>query len=102
MVEATVQRYTQVDDGIGGTRNEWIDHIDVEGALDQLDGDEVIASERLGELSSHVFILFDIVDVTRSDRMIIDGDIYRIKNVDNPMNMDRQLEIKLEYTGERL
>nr|BDD44473.1 hypothetical protein 2 [Bacilli bacterium] len=96
----TVQRYTKVSDGMGGEEYKWDDHITIEGTLDQLSGDEVLASEKLGELSSHIFIIFEIVDVTRKDRMIIDNEIYQVKNVDNPMNMDRHLEIKLEYTGD--
>lgn len=98
-----VQRRTKTDDGMGGVTYDWTDHLTIEGGtLDQLSGDEVLASEKLGELSSHIFIVFEILDIKRTDRMVIDGNIYDIKNVDNPLNMDRQLEIKLEYTGERI
>lgn len=96
----TVQRYTDIDDGMGGTTKGYADHLLVDGYLDQLSANEVLASEKLGIVSSHVFITFEIVDITRTDRMIIDNLIYHIKNVDNPMNMDRQLEITLEFTGD--
>lgn len=100
MVNVIVQRYTQVDDGAGGKEYKWTDHIEIEGVLDQLSGDEVLASDKIGELSSHIFIIFEIVDVKKEDRFIINDEIYQVKNVDNPNNMDRQLEIKLEYTGD--
>lgn len=101
MVGAIVQRYGPVDDGMGGEDYEWANHDEISGVLDQLKGDEVLASEKLGELSSHIFIIFDIVDVKRGDRFIINDEIYNVTNVDNPNNMDRQLEIKLKYTGEK-
>lgn len=98
----TVERYTETDDGMGGKDYTWNPHLELEGTLDQLSADEVIASERLGQISSHIFITFSIVDVTRKDRVIIDDDIYHIKNVDNPNNLDYQLEILLEYTGDKV
>ena len=96
----TVQRYTETDDGMGGTTNDYVDHLELEGTLDQLSADEVLASDRLGHVSSHIFITFTIADVKRADRFIIDGDIYQVNNVDTHMNMDRQLEITLNYTGD--
>ena len=101
MVEVFVQRYMLVDDGMGGEDYEWKNHIEIEGTLDQLDGDEILASDKLGELSDHIFIIFEMVDVKRGDRFIINGQIYNVTNVDNPNNMNRQLEIKLKCTGEK-
>lgn len=100
MVTATFQRYTEVDDGIGGKKYKWVDHITRDGTLDQLSADEVLASEKLGVVSSHVFIVFEIIDVTEKDRAIIDNKIYQVTNVDNPNSLDRHLEIMLEYTGD--
>lgn len=100
MVTATIQRYTTVDDGYGGEKQEWQDHLEVDGFLDQLSSDEVLASDRINAISTHVFITFDISDITPSDRAIIGGKVYNIQNVDNPMQMDEQLEITLEYTGD--
>ena len=101
MVKVLVQRYKQVDDGAGGKEYKWDDHITIEGTLNQLDGDEILASDKLGILSTHIFIIFEMVDVTEQDRFIINGMIYDVKNVDNPNNLNRQLEIKLKYTGDR-
>lgn len=101
MVDVIVQRYTAIDDGTGGEHYDWKDLDEISGTLDQLSGEEILASDKLGVLSSHIFIIFEVVDVTTEDRFIIDGEIYRVTDVDNPMNMDRQLEIKLEYTGDK-
>lgn len=101
MVTAIVQRYMEKDDGMGGIDYGWEDVLGIEGTLDQLTADEVLASDKLGELSDHIFIIFEMVDVKRGDRFIINDEIYNVTNVDNPNNLDRQLEIKLKYTGER-
>ncbi|WP_200415941.1 phage head closure protein [Virgibacillus salexigens] len=101
MVDVIVQRYTSASDGQGGETNEWTTHLEISGTLDKLNGDEVLANEKLGIVSSHIFIVFDVLDITELDRFIIDNKIYRVKDVDNPMNMDRQLEITLEYTGDK-
>lgn len=100
MVDVIIQRYKLEDDGAGGTEYKWVNHIEIEGTLDQLSGDEILASDKLGQLSSHIFIIFEVVDVKTSDRFIINDGIYQVKDVDNPNNLDRQLEIKLEYTGD--
>ena len=101
MVNVIVQRYMEKDDGMGGIDYGWESIDEISGVLDQLNGDEILASDKLGELSSHIFIIFEMVDVKRGDRFIIDDEIYNVTNVDNPNNMNRQLEIKLKYTGER-
>ncbi len=101
MVEVLVQRYEEKDDGMGGTDYKWEDKDKITGTLDQLSGDEILASEKIGELSSHIFIIFEMVDVRRGDRFIFNDEIYNVTNVDNPNNMNRQLEIKLKYTGEK-
>ena len=101
MVTAIIERYAEPqEDGMGGTiGGGWETHLTVEGYLDKLQGDEVLASERLGETSSHIFITFEIVDITSSDRMKINGKYYDIKDVDNPMQMNEQLEIRVMYTS---
>lgn len=100
MTTAKIQRYLEIDDEMGGVIYEWEEIAEVEGYLDQLEGEEILASDKLGELSSHIFIIFETVDVKRGDRFIIYDEIYNVTNVDNPLNMNRQLEIKLKYTGE--
>lgn len=101
MVKVLVQRYEEKDDGMDGIDYDWEDIYTITGTLDQLSGDEILASDKIGELSSHIFIIFEMVDVRRGDRFVINDEIYNVTNVDNPNNMNRHLEIKLKYTGEK-
>ena len=97
MVDMQVQRYVTTDNGFGGTKKEWVDHLVVNGVIDMLSGDEVLAADKLGRSSSHILIMFDIVDIKREDRIISNDEQYRVAYVDNPMGMNRQLEISLEW-----
>ncbi|WP_419893278.1 phage head closure protein [Oceanobacillus kimchii] len=101
-MEVTIQRYTSVSDGMGGDYYEWSDHLTVEGTLDKLSGDEILASEKINKTSSHVFITFEIVDITAEDRMIVGDYIHDIRDVDNPNYMNRQLEITVFDTGQKV
>lgn len=98
---AEIQRITGTEsDGMGGHVYEWSKINEIEGTLDKLSGDEILANEKISIIATHIFIVFDVFDVTERDRMIIDSMIYRIKDVDNPNNLNRQLEITIEKTGE--
>lgn len=95
----TIQRSSSVPNGIGGYSQAWATHIsDYDGVLDQLTGNERISADKVSLNSTHILI-GQVVDVNESDRVIHNNKIYEIKNVDNPMNMDRHLEILLEYKG---
>ncbi|WP_162880704.1 phage head closure protein [Paraliobacillus sediminis] len=99
---AVTQRYTTTSDGMGGEIYDYTNYLTIDGTLDKLSGDEVLASEKIGQISTHVFIIFEILDVKVTDRMIINEGIYAIKDVDNPNNLNRQLEITLEYKGDQV
>ena len=93
MVE--VWRSLSTDNGFGGTTTAWAFHLSVEGAVDMLSGQEVMAADALNRASSHIFITFEIVDIKMGDRVLYNGDQYRVTYVDNPMNLNRQLEVSL-------
>lgn len=94
-----VERFTSVSNGYGGYTETWSTHINnYPGALDQLSGNEFVKADKTFPGSTHILI-GDIADITENDRVIFNGKQYDIKNVDNPMNMDRHLEILLEYKG---
>ncbi|MEO7904637.1 MAG: phage head closure protein [Candidatus Saccharimonadales bacterium] len=95
MVE--VQRLTTVDTGYGGTVQEYVPHVTLNGFIDMLSGNEVIAADKLGRKSSHILISFEIGDVRQEDRVIHYNEQYRVAYVDNPMGMNRQMEISLEW-----
>lgn len=96
----TVQRSVSTDNGFGGTTTAWRTINEVEGVVDMLSGNEVMAADALNRSSSHIFICFEIFDIKRGDRVIDNGNQYRVTYVDNPMNLNRQLEISLLWEKE--
>jgi SPP1 family predicted phage head-tail adaptor len=95
-----IQRLTLVPNGFGGYTESWDTHIsDYDGIIDQLSGNEVLSADKISPNSTHILI-GEVTDIKESDRILYNGKIYEVKNVDNPMNMDRHLEILLEYKGD--
>lgn len=90
---------------IGELTHEWKDTVTLTGWLDLSGGDSKYAnySAKMQE-STHVFIS-DFVDLTElridseNSRMVIKDRVYEILLIDNPMEMDLQLEIYLKYVG---
>ena len=89
---------------IGEKEHIWITVQSIKGWLDYLSGDaqRVNYSAKIQE-STHVFIadyiaLNELVNV-EGTRMLINGKVYDITLIDNPMELNRQLEIYLKYTG---
>lgn len=73
------------------------DLISVSGRMRALNGNEVLANERIGLITTHRFYCA-VVDVEVKDR-IFDSNkskTYEIKFVKNPMEMDDHLEIDCE------
>lgn len=94
-----VERVTTVSNGFGGYTESWATHIeDYPGIIDQLNGNEFVKADKTFPGSTHILI-GEIADITENDRVIVGNKHYDIKNVDNPMNLDRHLEILLEYKG---
>lgn len=93
-----IQRYTSVSNGFGGESHTWADHLEYEGVLDQLSGNEFVKADKVFPGSTHILI-GPVADITESDRVIFNNKQYDVKNVDNPLNLNRHLEILLEYKG---
>lgn len=96
---------------IGERENGWQDVVSLTGWLDFSGGDSknTVFNAKVQE-STHIFIcdfrplstsvLGENIDVTSENaRMIIDGLIYQIKLIDDPMNLHQHLEIYLKYVG---
>lgn len=96
----TVQRSLSTDNGFGGTTTAWQTIHSVDGVIDMLSGNEVMAADALNRSSSHILISFDIFDIKRGDRVLDNGNQYRVTYVDNPMNLNRQLEVSLLWEKE--
>jgi SPP1 family predicted phage head-tail adaptor len=94
-----IQRFTSVPNGIGGYIETWATYLaDYDGIIDQLSGNEILSADKISPNSTHILIGV-IADIKASDQVLFNEHIYDIKNIDNPMNMDRHLEILLEYKG---
>lgn len=94
---------------IGGRVSAWVDCMSIFGWLDLSTGDSkhTIFSAKIQE-STHVFlcgytILADeqeSVDITSDNaRMVINGKVYEILLIDDPMEMHDHLEIYLRFIG---
>jgi SPP1 family predicted phage head-tail adaptor len=93
-----IQRSTSVPNGIGGNSETWSNYLEYSGVLDQLTGNERLSAEKISPLSSHILI-GPIADIKEADRVVFNDRIYHIVNIDNPMNLNRHLEILLEFKG---
>ena len=100
----TVQTNTTAKNAIGEAVKEWVDAFRHEGWLDLQSGDSKYSnhSAKLEE-STHVFLCdyhSSIYALQGQDvRMIIKGMVYDVLLIDNPMELDEQLEIYLRKVG---
>lgn len=91
-------------DAIGAAVKTWTTAQTLFGWLDFLSGEARYSSfnAKIQE-SSHVF-LCDYVPLAagvkaEKARAVVNGEVYDVTLIDNPMNKNRQLEIYLKYTG---
>lgn len=103
-VYAFIQCRTVETDEIGAQVENWVDVQKVRGWLDLTGGDSKHTNynTKLQE-STHVFVadyvaLNDVVTAENS-RAVIAGKRYDVLLIDDPMEMHKQLEIYLKYTG---
>ena len=100
---AIIQTRGVTQNEIGEDVNAWIPKKSVVGWLDLMNGDSPTASQNAKiQESTHVFICdyFKPEGITpENSRMIVDDQVYEVKLIDNPMNMNQHLEIYLSYQG---
>ena len=105
-ITAVIQTATTSKNAIGEQVKSWADAQTLKGWLDLSAGDSryTTYNAKIQE-STHIFIadyvpLADGIQVENS-RMVINGKVYDILLIDNPMEMcsGSQLEIYLRYTG---
>lgn len=100
----TIQVKTTAKNAIGEAAKDWQDAFGHTGWLDLQSGDSKYSTNKAKlEESTHVFICdyhSGIYALAGQDtRMIIKGMVYDVLLVDNPMEMDEQLEIYLRKVG---
>ena len=112
-IKAMLQVYTTTKNKIGEPVEQWIDVIELTGFLDLLTGDSKhnTYNAKVQE-STHIFIcdfvlIPEFIKVegenvpvtTENARMVAKSKRYDVSVIDNPMELDEQLEIYLKYTG---
>ena len=88
-----LENFTEVRDDFGGAIQASGVIVGCSGLLRPLNGNEVIASEKLNVLSSH--LIYCPIDTPISSTTIVD-DTYTVEFVKNPMSMNHHLEVLLK------
>lgn len=104
--KAIIQVFTNTKNEIGEAVKTWADAQTIKGWLDLQSGDSryTTFNAKIQE-STHIFISdyvpLDSKITAESARMVINGKVYDILLIDNPMEMQHgsQLEIYLRFTG---
>lgn len=90
---------------IGGTSKVWTPVQTIEeGWLDFISGDSKHSTHNAKiQESTHVFVCdyvpLDAQIKAENSRLVADGGVYDVMYIDDPMNLHKQLEIYLKYTG---
>lgn len=104
-IKAVLQTKTIEKTDIGEAVSHWSDSVSLLGWLDLSNGDSKHTAfyAKIQE-STHIFIC-DYKDLSpygitaENCRMLINGLVYEILLIDNPMELNRQLEIYLKFVG---
>lgn len=102
-VKAELQRKSVVRNEIGELVECWSTVGTMVGYLDLASGESRYQTyDAKIQESTHVFVCDYVpIDVGIQSRMIIDGVSYDVSLIDNPMNLNRQLEFYLKMVGGR-
>lgn len=103
-IQGLIQISTTEKNEIGEAVKSWADVQTITGWLDLSSGDSkyTVYSAKVQE-STHVFVAdyvqLDSSITAENSRMVIGGKRYDVMLIDDPMEMHKQLEIYLKYTG---
>lgn len=103
-IQGLIQISTTEKSEIGEAVKSWSDVQTITGWLDLSSGDSkyTVYSAKVQE-STHVFVAdyvqLDSRITAENSRMVIGGKRYDVMLIDDPMEMHKQLEIYLKYTG---
>ena len=111
--KAILQVKTTTKNAIGEKVSEWHDVVELTGWLDLQSGDSKYTSfsAKIQE-STHVFVCDykpipgtleingkDVKVSAENSRMVVNSKRYDVLLIDNPMELNKQLEIYLKFTG---
>ena len=95
--QVIIQRVTATDNGFGGTIETWNTHLTIDCLIDYIRGQETEIGKQYMDNSTHVLMTNTGYDITITDRVNHNNDIYRIVHVDEPFG--KHAEILLELVG---
>lgn len=101
---AEIQTKTTTKNKIGEPVEDFLPVQSIKGWLDLSSGDSKYTnfSAKIQE-STHVFVsdyvALDASIKAENSRLLVNGEIYDVMLIDNPMGLNEQLEIYLKYTG---
>jgi head-tail adaptor len=103
-LKATIQISTATKNGIGESVKAWTDVQTIKGWLDLGSGDSSYTTYNAKiQESTHVFVAdfvkLDSRITAENSRLVINSKHYDVMLIDNPMELNHQLEIYLKFTG---
>lgn len=100
-VNAIIQKKTVEKNKIGEPVESWKETKTIRGWLDYSNGANDLSKYNAKvQDTSHIFICDPTDNISAENcRMIIKDNIYSILHIDNPMEMNKHLEIYLKYIG---
>lgn len=102
--KAVIQVRTSVKNAIGASETTWKDAETLEGWFDLSGGESRYNSYNTKiQQSTHIFLAdyreLDKKIKAENSRVVIDNELYDVMLIDDPMNLHKQLEIFLKFTG---
>jgi head-tail adaptor len=103
-IKAIIQVFTSADNAIGENVQTWADAQTIKGWLDLQNGESrnTTFNAKIQE-STHIFIsdyvALDERITAESARLVINGKVYEILLIDDPMELHYQIEFYLKFTG---
>ena len=86
---------------IGENIPDWVDYRQLTGWLDLSNGDSKYTFDAKLQESTHVFLCdYTPIDRKAEDkRLVVNGSVYDVLLIDDPMELHEHLEIYLKYLG---
>ena len=102
--QAVIQIRNVTKNAIGEHVESWADVQTIKGWLDMASGDAHTTTYYAKIMDSTHYFISDYVKLDsritdENSRMMVNGKHYDIRMIDNPMEMNQQLEFYLKYTG---
>ena len=101
-IEVTIQQKAGFTKNALGERvHDWADVMTLKGFLDLSNGDSKYTYDTKLQDSTHIFICdYTPIDRNAADkRLTVNGAVYEIKLIDNPLELNEHLEIYLKFLG---